>query len=62
MKDNQKIQLIILLIGVIFCTIVISFRIKALIEVQNNDTFSALIGWITLLIYYIAYNVEKLNI
>lgn len=61
MKDNQKIQLTILLIGVILYTIIISFRIQALIEVQNNDTFSALIGWTTLLIYYIAYNVEKIN-
>ncbi len=47
--------------GIICYTLIVSFRIEALIETQNKDTFSALIGWLMLLVYFIAYNNRKLN-
>jgi purine-cytosine permease-like protein len=58
----SKTGIIIYTIGLICYTIIISIRIGALIESQNKDTYSALIGWLMVLIYFIAYNFkEKYN-
>jgi len=58
MKDTNKF---ILIFGVILFSIIIGIRIEALIENQNSDTISALIGWLTALFYFILSKNKDLN-
>jgi purine-cytosine permease-like protein len=58
---NESTHKIIYTIGLIVLTLVIGLRIQALIQVQNNDTFSALVGWVIVLVYFIAYNNSRNN-
>ena len=60
-KQDMDYKKITYTTGIICYTLIVSFRIEALIETQNKDTFSALIGWLMLLVYFIAYNNRKLN-
>lgn len=55
----SKINLITYTVGLICYSIIIGFRIQSIIENQNSDTWSALMGWLMLLIYFIAFNTEK---
>lgn len=55
----SKTDIIIYTIGLICYTIIIYTRIVALIETPNKDTYSAFIGWLMVLVYFIAYNFKN---